>query len=122
VVVEKVAGTNVVVNRAWTANVTAFFGAARAAGFTLQAWDVAGPGYGSFRSAAMQGDLGRRGYPANPPGLSMHEWGLAIDLSCDGAKFTEAPPACQDWVRANAGRFGMYNLPSEPWHWSSNGR
>jgi hypothetical protein len=121
VAVEKVPGTNVVVNRAWTANVSAFFGAGRAAGFTLQAWDVAGPGYGSFRSNAMQLDLRRRGYPANPPGLSMHEWGLAIDLSCNGVKFTEAPAACRDWVRANAGRFGIGNLPSEPWHWSTNG-
>lgn len=122
VAVEKVPGTNVVVNRAWTANVTAFFGAARAAGFTLQAWDVAGPGYGSFRSTEMQLDLRRRGYPANPPGLSMHEWGLAIDLSCNGAKFKEAPAACRDWVGTNAGGFGIQNLPSEPWHWSSNGR
>lgn len=121
VAVEKVPGTNVVVNRAWTANVSAFFAAGRAAGFTLQAFDVAGPGYGSFRSSAMQLDLRRRGYPAKPPGLSMHEWGLAIDLSCNGAKFTEAPAACRDWVRANAGRFGIQNLPSEPWHWSSNG-
>ncbi|HSH59515.1 MAG TPA: M15 family metallopeptidase [Acidimicrobiales bacterium] len=121
VVVERVPGTNVVVNRAWTANVAAFFGAARAAGFTLQAWDVAGPGYGSFRSAEMQRDLRRWGYPANPPGLSMHEWGLAIDLSCNGAKFKEAPAACRDWVRASAGKFGIQNLPSEPWHWSSNG-
>ena len=121
VAVEKVPGTNVVVNRAWTANVSAFFAAGRAAGFTLQAFDVAGPGYGSFRSNAMQLDLRRRGYPANPPGLSMHEWGLAIDLSCNGVKFTEAPAACRDWVRANAGRFGIQNLPSEPWHWSSNG-
>jgi hypothetical protein len=121
VAVEKVPGTNVVVNRAWTANVSAFFAAGRAAGFTLQAFDVAGPGYGSFRSNAMQLDLRRRGYPANPPGLSMHEWGLAIDLSCNGVKFTEAPAACRDWVRANAGRFGIQNLPSEPWHWSTTG-
>ena len=121
VVVEKVAENNVVVNKAWTANVTTFFRAARAAGFTLQAWDVAGPGYGSFRSASMQRDLGL-GYPANPPGLSMREWGLAIDLSCNGAKFTEASPPCWDWVRANAGSFGIQNLSSEPWHWSSNGR
>jgi len=122
VVVGKVPGTNVVVNQAWMANVTAFFRAARAAGFTIEAWDVAGPGYGSFRSTAMQQDLRRRGFPANPPGESMHEWGLAIDLSCNGAKFLEAPASCRDWVKANAGRFGIYNLPSEPWHWSSNGK
>ena len=122
VAVETVPGTNVTVNKAWAANVKAFFGAARAAGFDLAAWDVAGPGYGSFRTPAMQQDLRRRGYPANPPGMSMHEWGLAIDLSCNGAKFMDASAPCRDWVRANAGRFGISNLPSEPWHWSSNGR
>lgn len=26
------------------------------------------------------------------------------------------------WLHANAGRFGFVNLPSEPWHWSVDGR
>ena len=26
------------------------------------------------------------------------------------------------WLTANAARFGFFNLPSEPWHWSVNGR
>ena len=122
VAVERIPSTNVVVNRAWVPNVTAFFAAARAAGFRLQAYDLAGPGYGSFRTAAMQQELRRRGFPANPPGESMHEWGLAIDLSCNGARFLDAPASCRNWVRANAGRYGISNLPSEPWHWSSNGQ
>ena len=25
------------------------------------------------------------------------------------------------WLAANAGSFGFRNLPSEPWHWSTNG-
>ena len=25
------------------------------------------------------------------------------------------------WLAANASRFGFYNLPSEPWHWSTTG-
>ena len=25
------------------------------------------------------------------------------------------------WLKRNAHRFGLYNLPSEPWHWSTNG-
>lgn len=119
--VEGVPGTNIVVNKAWVPTVSAFVGAARQAGFNLQAWDNAGHGYGSFRTAAMQSSLRRRGYPANPVGTSMHEWGLAIDFSCNGAKFLEAPPPCRNWVRAYAPYFGIYNLPSEPWHWSSNG-
>jgi len=24
-------------------------------------------------------------------------------------------------MKANAGSFGFRNLPSEPWHWSTNG-
>ena len=27
-----------------------------------------------------------------------------------------------EWLDANAGRFGLVNLPSEPWHWSVNGQ
>ena len=26
------------------------------------------------------------------------------------------------WLTAKAGRFGLRNLPEEPWHWSTNGR
>ncbi|MEY2426157.1 MAG: hypothetical protein QOI61_1729, partial [Actinomycetota bacterium] len=25
------------------------------------------------------------------------------------------------WLAANAKTYGLYNLPSEPWHWSTNG-
>ncbi|WNG61464.1 M15 family metallopeptidase [Archangium gephyra] len=25
------------------------------------------------------------------------------------------------WLKANAARYGFINLPSEPWHWSTNG-
>ena len=28
---------------------------------------------------------------------------------------------CMDWLRANAGRFGFRQLPSESWHWSTTG-
>ncbi|MPZ73317.1 MAG: hypothetical protein GEU74_08820 [Nitriliruptorales bacterium] len=26
------------------------------------------------------------------------------------------------WMTRNAKTYGLYNLPSEPWHWSTNGR
>ena len=26
------------------------------------------------------------------------------------------------WLKANAARYGFYNLPSEAWHWSTTGR
>jgi hypothetical protein len=29
--------------------------------------------------------------------------------------------ACFNWLQTNAASYGLYNLPSEPWHWSTNG-
>jgi LAS superfamily LD-carboxypeptidase LdcB len=55
--------------------------------------------------------------PTAIPGTSMHEKGLAIDfLTCD-----TRTTACYRWLAANAADFGLQNLPSEPWHWSTNG-
>lgn len=54
--------------------------------------------------------------PTAIPGTSMHEQGLAIDFencSYGGSVF--------NWLSANAASYGMYNLPSESWHWSVNG-
>jgi len=54
--------------------------------------------------------------PTAKPGSSQHEVGLAIDFSnCSRSS------ACFRWLSANAASFGMYNLPSESWHWSVNG-
>ena len=51
----------------------------------------------------------------------MHEQGLSIDFTQGGRTLTRSSSGYQ-WLRANAGRFGLRNLPSEPWHWSTNGR
>ncbi len=59
--------------------------------------------------------------PTARPGTSMHEQGLAIDFTQGGRTLTRGSSGFQ-WMRANAGRFGFQNLPSEPWHWSTNGR
>jgi hypothetical protein len=56
--------------------------------------------------------------PTAIPGNSMHEVGLAIDFANCGTRST----ACYAWLARNAERFGFFNLPSEPWHWSVNGR
>ena len=56
------------------------------------------------------------------PGTSMHEQGLAVDLTHNGALITSRSSAGFRWLAANAGRFGLRNLPEEPWHWSTNGR
>lgn len=58
--------------------------------------------------------------PTARPGSSMHERGLAVDFTQGGRTLTRGSSGFQ-WMRANAGRFGFRNLPSEPWHWSTNG-
>ncbi len=55
--------------------------------------------------------------PTARPGQSMHERGLAIDFqSCWRGS------ACFVWLSNNAANYGFFNLPSESWHWSTNGR
>jgi hypothetical protein len=103
--------------------------AASAAGFNL--------GGGGYRDSAQQIAL-RRAHcgtsdyaiyqmpasqchpPTATPGQSMHEQGLAIDFTNDG-KLLARGDAAFAWMQANAGSFGLRNLPSEPWHWSVNG-
>lgn len=51
-----------------------------------------------------------RGAAAAPPGMSMHEIGLAVDF---------APSTEFDWVKDNAKRFGLrsfHDVNNEPWH------
>jgi D-alanyl-D-alanine carboxypeptidase len=51
----------------------------------------------------------------------MHEQGLAVDFTYGGRAIgSRSSPAFQ-WMSAHAASYGFHNLPSEPWHWSSNG-
>ncbi len=59
--------------------------------------------------------------PTAPPGSSMHEQGLAIDFTSHGQTIQSRSSPAFEWLDANAGRYGLHNLPSEPWHWSTNG-
>jgi LAS superfamily LD-carboxypeptidase LdcB len=59
--------------------------------------------------------------PTARPGSSQHERGLAIDFTQGGRTLTRSSSGYR-WLKANAHRFGMKNLPSEPWHWSTTGR
>lgn len=106
--------------------VDALLAAAEADGFALS-----GGGYRSSDSqvAARRANCGGDVYdkpasqcrpPTARPGQSMHERGLAIDFTWNGRLISGGNPAFQ-WLRSNAGRFGLYNLPREPWHWSTNG-
>jgi hypothetical protein len=59
--------------------------------------------------------------PTARPGESMHESGLAIDFTCNGALVSRLD-ACFAFLAAQAASYGLFNLPAEPWHWSTNGR
>jgi hypothetical protein len=59
--------------------------------------------------------------PTAPPGTSMHEKGLAIDFTYGGRVISSRSSPAYRWLAANASSYGFYNLPSEPWHWSTNG-
>ncbi len=59
--------------------------------------------------------------PTATPGKSMHERGLAIDFQSSGVLITSQSDPAFIWLAGHAGTYGLYNLPSEPWHWSTNG-
>jgi peptidoglycan hydrolase CwlO-like protein len=59
--------------------------------------------------------------PTARPGRSMHEQGLAIDFNCNGGGSVYRGNSCWNFLVANANSYGLYNLPSEAWHWSVNG-
>lgn len=118
------------VARALAPRLAALLSAAEADGITLK-----GSGY---RSRDRQIELRRRHCgpthfdiwekpssqcrpPTATPGCSMHERGLALDFTQDGRALTRESPGFR-WLMQNAARFGLRNLPSEPWHWSVNGR
>jgi hypothetical protein len=50
----------------------------------------------------------------------MHEKGLAIDFTCGGGTISRGR-ACFGWLDGHATGYGLHNLPSEPWHWSTDG-
>ncbi|MEM9608553.1 MAG: M15 family metallopeptidase [Actinomycetota bacterium] len=60
--------------------------------------------------------------PTARPRASMHERGLALDITNNGVLITRRDDPAYLWLFENAADYGFYNLPSEPWHWSINGR
>lgn len=123
----------IVVNAEIAGQVQGLLDAAAADGLTL--------GGGGYRSSQRQIELriahcgGNSHYaiyekpssqcrpPTARPGQSMHERGLAIDFTCNGGgSITSRSSPCYRWLAANAEGFGLYNLPSEPWHWSTTGQ
>ena len=59
--------------------------------------------------------------PVARPGYSMHEQGLAIDFVIGDDLIRSRGTTAFGWLSDNAARYGFYNLPSEPWHWSTTG-
>ena len=62
-------------------------------------------------------------YKNNPgraayPGTSNHGFGRAIDFSSNqnGGKLSRSTNQFK-WLKANAGRYGFTDIPSEAWHW-----
>jgi hypothetical protein len=118
------------VHRSIASNVQGLLSAASAAGFNLTG--------GGFRDPASQISLrqahcGPSYYdiyqkpasqctpPTAIPGRSMHEQGRALDIKSGGVLITSRTDPAYQWLAANASSYGLYNLPSEPWHWSTNG-
>lgn len=60
--------------------------------------------------------------PTARPGASQHQKGLAIDFTTNGALIRSRSGPAWNWLAANGARYGLKNLPSEPWHWSTTGR
>lgn len=66
--------------------------------------------------------------PTAKPGTSMHETGLAVDFTYNGQTicFPRSTANCSgnaghDWLIANAANYGLKNLSSEAWHFSTSG-
>ena len=59
--------------------------------------------------------------PTARPGLSQHEVGLAIDFTLNGRVLRTRNSDVFRALAEVAPQFGFYNLPSEPWHWSTTG-
>lgn len=132
--VVNVTGSNIRVNAAWASTITNFRNAALKKGYNLQAYKDPSnlPNCiadkvnfnNSYRSMADQDCLYRtlpKGQ-ANPAGRSMHEWGLAIDFSCNRTNKPTNTAAsikkdvdCWTWVKNNAPRYGIYM------HYSASG-
>lgn len=74
----------------------------------------------SYRTYDQQVDVARRkgiygrGGLAAVPGRSNHGWGNALDL---GGGANKAGSKQNEWLQANAGKFGFRTIGGEPWHW-----
>ena len=111
-------------------NLAGLLSAAESDGISLSGW--------GYRDSSRQVELRRQNcgptyydiYQKSPsacspptarPGQSNHERGLAVDFTYGGRTIQSRSSPAFQWMSANAARYGFYNLPSEPWHWSVDG-
>jgi peptidoglycan hydrolase CwlO-like protein len=125
-----VSAGGIYVNSQIASNVKALLAAAAADGVSLAGWGYRDT---SAQVALRQAHCGSSQYavyampsyqcspPTAPPGASMHERGLAIDFTYGGSTIGSHSSPGYKWLAAHASEYGLYNLPSEPWHWSTNG-
>lgn len=114
-------------NASWAHQVRAMLTAAAADGLHLTGHSYRDPAQqialrrancGTSHYAVYEMPANRCSPPTARPGTSNHERGLAIDFDRCSTRAT----ACHRWLAANAATYGLYNLASEPWHWSIDGR
>ncbi len=119
------AGNGIVVNVSIVDQVRSMISAAAADGVYLSGGGYRDPQQqialrqahcGSSYYAIYQAPSSSCSPPTAIPGTSMHEQGLAIDF--DNCSYGGA---VYNWLSANAASYGLYNLPGESWHWSTNG-
>ncbi|MFN8051729.1 MAG: D-alanyl-D-alanine carboxypeptidase family protein [Acidimicrobiales bacterium] len=117
------------VDQSIAGNLERLLAAAEASGITLSGGGYRDPAAqiatrrnncGSSNYAIYQAPASSCHPPTARPGTSMHERGLAIDFTQGGGTLSRGSSGFA-WMRANAAQYGFYNLPSEPWHWSTNG-
>jgi hypothetical protein len=122
----RVPGTTIRVHQLIADRVAALVAAAAADGVALDGWghrdalrqvELRRAHCGSTFDAVFLAPSASCAPPTARPGRSMHERGLAVDFAHCARRST----ACHRWLAQHASAFGLYNLPSEPWHWSTNG-
>lgn len=120
----------IVVNVAMAQNLEGFLAAMDGRGFSL-----GGSGYRSSdgQIAVRRSNCGSSDYaiwempshqcspPTARPGQSAHEQGLAVDFTYQGSIIQSRGSAVFQAMSEVAPQYGLYNLPSEPWHWSTTG-
>ena len=118
-----------IVNQQLEAPLTALLTDAAADGIVFAGWgqrpvsrqiELRRSNCGNSEWALFDKRSGTCGPPTARPGHSQHELGLAIDFTENGTVLNRSSPGFI-WLAANAARYGLKNLPSEPWHWSTTG-